>query len=85
MPLSKDEREFLDAYVYEATHEPFAGPATTELRRRDLYYSDLHSILTAYYREATSDGASAFGKRIESPRPCPWADRDTAVRRSAAL
>ncbi len=32
MPLTNDEREFLDAYVYEATHEPFTGPATVDLR-----------------------------------------------------
>lgn len=30
MPLTKEEREFLDAYVFEAMHEPFGGPATTD-------------------------------------------------------
>jgi hypothetical protein len=36
----------LDAFVYEATHEPFGGPATADLRRRDIHYADLHSFAT---------------------------------------
>ena len=55
MPLSKEEREFLDAYVYEATHEPFSGPATAELRQLQIFYSDVHGFLTAYHREVSRE------------------------------
>src|SRR5271156_5033054 len=75
MSLSEQEREFLDAYVYEATHEPFGGPATNELRRRQIYYADLHGILTGYHRELTAARILPFGRRNPSPPPCPWANR----------
>jgi hypothetical protein len=85
MPLTKEERDFLDAYVYEAMHEPFAGPATAELRGRGLYYADLHGLLTAYHRELTAEGTPPLGKHTAKPFPCPWADRDGALCRSRAL
>ncbi len=85
MPLTKEEREFLDAYVFEAMHEPFGGPATTELRGRGLYYADLHGFLVAYHRELTGEGTPPLGKHASNPRACPWADRDTALRRNRAL
>jgi hypothetical protein len=61
MPLTKEERSFLDAYVYEATHDPFGGPATDDLRRRGIRY-DLHGVLTGYHRELTTEGILPFGK-----------------------
>ena len=85
MPLTKEEREFLDAYVYEATHEPFGGPATTDLRGRGLYYADLHGVLTAYHRELSAEGTLPFGKETIKPPACPWHDRDTALRRNGEL
>lgn len=85
MPLTKEEREFLDAYVYEAMHEPFGGPATTDLRDRGLYYADLHGLLTAYHRELTAEGTLPFGKHTESTRSCPWPNRDNALQRGRAL
>ncbi len=60
MPLTKQEREFLDVYVYEATHEPFAGPATDDLRRRHIYYADLHGLLTGYHRELCREGTLPY-------------------------
>lgn len=85
MSLTKQEREFLDAYVYEATHEPFGGPATDELRRREVYYSDLHEVLTAYHKELTRNHILPFGKHSPSPPPCPWANREQAELRGRAL
>jgi hypothetical protein len=85
MPLTEKEREFLDAYVYEATHEPFGGPATSDLRRRQIYYADLHGMLTGYHREMIAARILPFGKRNPSPPPSPWANREEAELRNQAL
>jgi hypothetical protein len=81
MLLTEREREFLAAFVHEATTDPFKGPATEELHRRDIYYTDLSHLLTAYYRENTDAQEGFGGKHSPAPPPCPWRDRDTAVRR----
>ena len=49
MLLTHREREFLAAFLYEATTDPFKGPATEELHRRNIYYTDLSYLMTAYY------------------------------------
>jgi hypothetical protein len=85
MPLTKEEREFLDAYVYEATHEPFGGPATEDLRRRGVYYADLHGVLTSYHRELSSERTLPFGKQNPSPPPSPWTNREDIELRNRAL
>jgi hypothetical protein len=85
MPLTKEERDFLDAYVYEATHEPFGGPATNDLRRRNIYYSDLHGLLTGYHRELVAERIMPFGKQNPFPPPSPWVDRSHLERRIRAL
>jgi hypothetical protein len=75
MPLTQAERDFLDAYVYEATHgPPFGGPATRELAHRDVYYSDLLWLLTAYNREGQVTRRPPFGMHNPVPPPSPWAD-----------
>jgi hypothetical protein len=85
MPLTKEEREFLDAYVYEATHEPFGGPATSDLRRRGIYYTDLHWLLTAYHRELSSEKILPFGRKNPNPPPSPWADKESVKLRNQTL
>src|SRR5260370_33555545 len=85
MPLSKEERDFLDAFVYEATHEPFGGPATTDLRRREIYYADLHGLLTSYHRELVNERTMPLGKYNPSPPPSPWANREELDRRNRVL
>src|SRR5262245_12043394 len=82
MPLTKEERAFLDAYVYEATHEPFGGPATSELRRHGIFYADLHGLLTGYHREACKEKVLPFGKLNANPPPSPWGDPQQARHRS---
>ena len=73
MPLTREEREFLDAYVYEATNgPPFGGPATTDLGRRRIRYPDLSWILTAYQREVSAEGKSPTGVQSSTPPPSPW-------------
>jgi hypothetical protein len=81
MLLTDREREFLAAFIHEATTDPFKGPATEELHRRDIYYTDLSHLMTAYYRENAADQEGFGGRYDPTAPPCPWRDRDSAVRR----
>lgn len=86
MPLSPEERRFLDAYVYEATHgPPFGGPATRNLREKGIGYLDLDWILTAYQRELSAQGIPAAGVQNLSPPPSPWEDLEQVSLRSRTL
>jgi hypothetical protein len=81
MLLTECEREFLAAFIHEATTDPFQGPATEELHQRNIYYADLSHLLAAYYREETGV-QEGFGGRSNPAAPaCPWQDRDSAIRR----
>jgi hypothetical protein len=82
MPLTKDEREFLDAYVYEATTYPFGGPATLDLRQRRIFYNDVHWLLTAYHRELCALGIPAMGKHNPTPPSSPWETLEMAKLRN---
>ena len=81
MLLTGHEREFLAAFVYEATTDPFNGPATEELHRRDIYYTDLSHLLAAYYREKVGDEQGLGGRHNPTPPSCPWKDRKAAMSR----
>lgn len=73
MPLTAEERDFLDAFVYEATTgPPFGGPATRDLNQRGIRYSDLSWILTAYQRELSAEGRPSSGVANPAPPPSPW-------------
>src|SRR5206468_6865112 len=79
--LIPGEREFLTVFIHEATTDPFKGPATEELHRRNIYYTDLAHLMTAYYLESPGGQEGFGGKHTPAPPPCPWKDRDAAVRR----
>jgi hypothetical protein len=81
MILTNSEREFLAAFIREATTDPFKGPATEELHRRDTYYTDLSHLLAAYYREGPGDQEGLSSKAVATLPPCSWTDRETAARR----
>ena len=81
MLLTNQEHEFLAVFVSEATTDPFKGPATAELHRRDIYYTDLPHLLAAYYQERVGDQQSSGGELVATLPPCPWNDREVAVRR----
>jgi hypothetical protein len=81
MYLTNREREFLAAFIHEATTDPFKGPATEELHRRDIYYTDLSHLLAAYYRESPGDQEGLGGQSFAALPGCPWSDRETAARR----
>ena len=85
MPLTKTEHEFLDAYVFEATNSPFGGPATNDLQRRGIYYSDLNWILTAYDRELCARGMPPLGQHNPNPPSSPWTELAHAKLRNAEL
>jgi hypothetical protein len=85
MPLTDPERTFLSAFIHEATTDPFKGPATDELHRRHVYYTDLGHLMSAYYRENPPDQEGFGGKRSPTPPFCPWPDRETALRRDREL
>src|SRR5689334_6040201 len=85
MPLTKPEREFLNAYVYEATHEPFGGPATSDLRRRGIHYSDLDWILAAFDRELRAQRVPLLGQQNPNPPPSPWPELAYALHRNQEL
>ena len=81
MLLTNAEQEFLAAFIHEATTDPFKGPATEELHRRDIYYSDLGHLMAAYYRENLGAQEGFGGRHVPTPPACPWRDRDFAARR----
>lgn len=81
MLLTDLERTFLAAFISEATTDPFKGPATEELHRRNIYYTNLSHLLTAYYLENFLDQEGFGGKPNPLPPPCPWPDCETAFRR----
>jgi hypothetical protein len=81
MWLTDREREFLAVFISEATTDPFKGPATEELHRRDIYYTDLQHLLAAYYRENPGDQEGFGSYKVATLPLCPWADRETATRR----
>ncbi len=86
MPLSKQEHDFLDAYVYEVTHgPPFGGPATDELKGRGIWYLYLSWILTAYQRELSAEGIPVTGIRNPEPPPSPWQSLEDVQRRNEIL
>lgn len=81
MPLTDREREFLAAFIYEATTDPFKGRATEELHRRNIFYAHVSHLMTAYYWE-NAGGQEGFGGTYDpTPPACPWKDRDAAIRR----
>jgi hypothetical protein len=82
MLLTNCEREFLAAFINEATTDPFKGPATEELHRRNIYYTDLSHLMAAYYREGTAQEEGFGGRRYAPPPSCPWPDRESALRRN---
>jgi hypothetical protein len=86
VPLTREEREFLDAYVYEATHgPPFGGPATADLKERGIYYRDLSWILTAYQRELSARGEIPNGLKNPRPPRSPWHTLEDAKLRNEVL
>jgi hypothetical protein len=85
MPLTQPEIDFLTAFVYEATIDPFKGPATEALHRCGIYYTDIPSLLAAYYREHPPNQQGFGGQHNPKPPSCPWQSREEALHREREL
>lgn len=86
MPLTPEERRFLDGYVYEVTHgPPFGGPATRCLAQKGIRYIDLPWVLTAYERELNAEGRPPIGIHNPEPPPSPWQSLEEVMARDESL
>jgi hypothetical protein len=85
MLLTAQELNFLTVFIHEATTDPFKGPATEELHRRNIFYNDLSNLMAAYYLEGSGTQEDVGGRPASVPPPCPWSDREMAVRRNAQV
>jgi hypothetical protein len=83
--LTFPERVFLAVFINEATTDPSKGPATEELHHRNIYYTDLSHLMTAYYWEQVQDQEGLSDKPQATQPPCPWPDRETAIRRDREI
>jgi hypothetical protein len=85
MLLTDHERDFLAAFIYEATTDPFHGPATKELHERGIYYEDLSQLMAAYYSENPRNQQGFGGVRNSNPPSPPWLDLAAARRRDQEI
>lgn len=85
MTLTNHERCFLAAFIYEATTDPFTGPATDDLHCHGIYSSDIPNLRSAYCRENDPDQEGVGGKKNLNPPPCPWPDLKAAICRDHEL
>jgi hypothetical protein len=85
MLLRDHERDFLAAFIHEATTDPFKGPATEALHSRGIYYADITHLMTAYYRENEPGQEGLGGKPQSIPLLCPWPNRESAVLRDKEM
>jgi hypothetical protein len=85
MFLRDHERDFLAAFIHEATTDPFKGPATEVLHSRGIYYADITHLMTAYYRENEPGQEGLGGKPRSIPLLCPWPNRESAVLRDKEM
>ncbi len=85
MLLTDHERDFLAAFIHEATTDPFKGPATDDLHQRNIYYDDLAHLMTAYHQENLQDQEGFGGRRNPTPPPSPWRDQAAAVCRDQGV
>lgn len=85
MLLRDDEITFLTSFVREATTDPFNGPATNELHRRNIYYTDLPDLMAAYYAWNLGDPRLEADDSGRERLVCPWRDRAAAIGRNEEI
>lgn len=95
MPLTKDETDFLAAFIDEyMTVE--VGPASRKLRERGIFGAELLHLLDAYSRAypyrlevKEVDGLIVevllWGRPTADPPDPPWPDREAVLRRNAEI
>jgi hypothetical protein len=85
MILTKEEKEFLDVLLNEASDTPFGGPAHDALNGMGVRYLEIPHICWAYYQDLPPPKPWPWGHRSEISPPLPWPDRETTLRREEEL
>ena len=82
--LTREETEFLDVFLHEATTSPFTGPATKALHKIGVEYCDISYISWAYNHEVPRTSVE-WGHAADEAPPLPWASRESALRRNKEI
>jgi hypothetical protein len=83
--LTREEKEFLDVFLHEATTRPFFnGPATKALYGIGVEYTDISYIAWAYEQEVPRTSIE-WGHAAPVARPLPWKNRETALQRNLQI
>ena len=83
--LTREEKDFLDVFLHEATTHPFFhGPASQALHAIGVEYRDITYLAWAYDQEVPRTGFG-WGHSAETAPPLPWPTRDSALRRDKEL
>ena len=80
--LTREEKEFLDVFLHEATTSPFfKGPATKALYAIGVEYRDISYLAWAYEKEVPRTNFE-WGHSAEVAPPLPWATREAVHARN---
>ena len=83
--LTPAEKDFLDAFLHEATTSPFFnGPATKALYAIGIEYRDISYLAWAYQQEVPRTNFE-WGHAAEVAPPLPWTSRESALRRNQEI
>jgi hypothetical protein len=83
--LTRQEKDFLDVFLHEATTSPFfSGPATKALYAIGVEYHDISYIAWAYEQDVPRTGF-AWGHAADVAPPLPWPTRESALLRDKEL
>jgi hypothetical protein len=86
MPLTNEEKTFLDVFVFEATNgPPFGGPTTRNLHQCGIRYHDISWLLTAYQRELSAQGIPPIGHASATALASPWNSLEEAKARDEEM
>src|SRR5438132_10382221 len=83
--LTRQEKEFLDVFLHEATTSPFfRGPATKALYAIGVEYRDISYIAWAYERDVPRTSFE-IGHAADVAPPLPWTTREAVLRRNQEI
>ncbi len=82
--LTRQEKEFLDVFLHEATTAPFTGPATKALHAIGAEYSDISYLAWAYHREVPRSSCE-WGHPAHAAPQLPWPTREQAKLRDKEI
>jgi len=83
--LTKEEKDFLDVFLHEATTSPFFnGPATKALYAIGAEYRDISFLGWAYQHEVGMTGYG-WGLAAEVAPPLPWTNKEELLRRDQEI